>query len=148
MIYDPAEDSYLLQKQVKKFAKKGMRVLDVGTGSGIQAITAKGQGANVLAIDINPECIAYVNNLKIPTLQSNLFENVKGKFDLIIFNPPYLPEDPREPKDSKLITTGGKTGSEILNKFLEQAKNFLNEKGIINSDSDILTHHLKKTVTY
>ena len=128
MIYQPAEDSYLLQKQVKIYAKKGMKVLDMGTGSGIQAITAKEQGADVLAVDINKECL---NILKLKTLQSNLFEKVKDSFDLIIFNPPYLPEDEREPEDSKLATTGGKKGNEIIIKFLKQVKNHLNEDGKI-----------------
>jgi release factor glutamine methyltransferase len=128
MIYQPAEDSYLLQKQVEKFAKKGMKILDMGTGSGIQAITAKEQGADVLAVDINKECLKLKN---IKTLQSNLFENVNEKFDLIIFNPPYLPEDEREPEDSKLATTGGKKGNEIIEKFLKQVKNHLKENGKI-----------------
>ena len=131
MIYDPAEDSYLLQKQVEKFIKKEMDVLDIGTGSGIQALTAKKQGANVIAADINSECVTHVNKLGIKTLQSDLFENITGKFDLIIFNPPYLPEDEREPEDSKLVTTGGKKGNEILARFLAGAKDYLKEDGKI-----------------
>jgi len=141
MIYQPAEDSYLLQKQVKKFAKQGMKVLDMGTGSGIQAITAQKKGADVLAVDINEECL---NIPKIKTLQSNLFENVKDSFDLIIFNPPYLPEDEREPEDSRLATTGGKKGNEIIKKFLKQVKNHLNEKGKILLLFSSLTPDMKK----
>ena len=53
------------------------------------------------------------------------------QFDLIIFNPPYLPEDKREPKDSQLQTTGGKKGNEIINEFLKQAKNHLEPDGKI-----------------
>ncbi len=140
MIYQPAEDSYLLQKQVKIYAKKGMKVLDMGTGSGIQAITAKEQGADVLAVDINKECLNLKN---IKTLRSNLFEKVKGKFDLIIFNPPYLPEDKREPEDSKLATTGGKKGNEIIIKFLKQAKNHLEENGKILLLFSSLTPNMK-----
>jgi release factor glutamine methyltransferase len=129
MIYDPAEDSYLLQKQVEKFSNKGMKILDVGTGSGIQAQTAKKQGAEVLALDINPECVKHCRKLNINTIQSDLFENIKDKFDLIIFNPPYLPEEPLEPEDSRFATTGGKRGNEILERFLKEVKGYLNKEG-------------------
>jgi len=108
MIYKPAEDSYLLKGQLKNYIKPGMKILDMGTGSGIQAIEAKKLGAEVLAADINPESIEPLKKLNINAIQSDLFSNIKEKFDLIIFNPPYLPEDPREPEDSKLATTGAK----------------------------------------
>ena len=52
IVYEPAEDSYLLQKFVKKLVKG--KVLDMGTGSGIQALSVKG---DVLAVDINPEAV-------------------------------------------------------------------------------------------
>ena len=54
MIYEPREDSYLLQKYVKKYSK-GKYFLDIGSGSGIQAKTAiKAKAKSVLATDINP----------------------------------------------------------------------------------------------
>ena len=131
MIYEPAEDSYLLQKQVKIYVKKDMKVLDLGTGSGIQAETAKQITNNVLAADINKEAVEFVKKKGIKSIQSDLFSNIKEKFDLIIFNPPYLPEDKREDKESALTTTGGKHGYEIIEKFLKQVKNHLNKEGKI-----------------
>ena len=127
MIYEPREDSFLIEKYVKKYAKG--KVLDMGTGSGILAKAAK--GADVLAVDINPEAVEKAKEEGIAAVLSDLFSNVKGKFDLIVFNPPYLPEDPNEPEDSKLATTGGKQGHELIGRFLKEAKYFLNKNGKI-----------------
>ncbi|MCG2718562.1 MAG: methyltransferase [Nanoarchaeota archaeon] len=129
MIYEPAEDSFLLQKYVKKYAK--CKVLDVGTGSGIQAITAAEKSEDVLAIDINPEAVKAVKQKGINAKVSDLFSNVKGKFDLIIFNPPYLPVDEREDEDSAITTTGGEKGYEIIERFLKDAKKYLKSNGKI-----------------
>jgi release factor glutamine methyltransferase len=131
MIYEPAEDSFLLEKYVKKFSKN-KNVLDVGTGSGIQALSAKKSGAkSVIACDINHEAVKYVNSLGIKAIKSNLLDKISGKFDVIIFNPPYLPRDKREDAESRRVTTGGKRGDELIVKFLKQAKAHLSEFGII-----------------
>jgi|SRR3989339_503231 len=131
MIYTPKEDSFLMEEQVKRFAK-GKTVLDVGSGSGIQALAAKKSGAkSVIASDINPEVIKHLKGLGLNAVESDLFENIKGKFDLIIFNPPYLPEDEREDKESRLTTTGGKSGDEVLLKFLKEVKLHLTPGGFV-----------------
>lgn len=132
MIYEPAEDSYLLEKEVRKFCK-GKKVLDMGTGSGIQALAVKEGGAlSVLACDID---IGAVNELKkkgINAVLSDLFFGIgRKKFDLIVFNPPYLPEDKREDIESARNTSGGKKGDEIIIRFLESAGKHLNTGGII-----------------
>jgi len=129
MIYEPLEDSFLLNKYVRKFVNG--KVLDMGTGSGIQAVAAIENTDDVLAVDIHPECVAYVQQKGIAASQSDLFSQITGTFDWIIFNPPYLPEDSDEPEDSKLATTGGKEGHEILVRFLEQAKKHLTATGKI-----------------
>ncbi len=131
MIYQPKEDSYLLESIVKKYAK-GKKVLDIGSGTGIQVIAAKNAGANsVLASDINSESIKQLKNKNILAIKSDLFSKIKGKFNLIIFNPPYLPLDKKEDKKFSITTTGGKKGDEIIIKFLKQAKLHLNHNGII-----------------
>ena len=129
MIYEPREDSYLLQKHVKEYAHG--KVLDMGTGSGIQAKTALEQTPDVLAVDINKEAVEYCQQQGIPSKQSDLFSNISEKYDLIIFNPPYLPEDKQEDAESKQITTGGQQGNELLTRFLQQAKKHLAPEGKI-----------------
>jgi release factor glutamine methyltransferase len=139
MIYPPEEDSYLLEKYVKKFAKN-LSVLDMGSGSGIQAQAAlNAKAKSVIASDIDPKVISRLKKLKIPSIKSNLFSNIKSKFDLIIFNPPYLPEDKREPDDAKLSNSGGKKGDEIILRFLKQAPRHLNRGGIILLITSTLT---------
>jgi release factor glutamine methyltransferase len=131
MIYSPEEDSHLLAEQVKKYAL-GKKVLDMGAGSGIQAQTAlKAKAKSVLACDINNESVNYIIKLGIEATQSDLFEKISGCFDLIIFNPPYLPEDKLEDRESSLNTSGGERGDEIILRFLQQAEKHLNPAGII-----------------
>lgn len=121
MIYEPREDSFLLAKYVKKYAKG--KVLDIGSGSGIQAETALQKTKDVIATDIDEEAIKLLNKKNIKVIKSNLFENIKDKFDLIIFNPPYLPG-----KKDKTIQ-GGKNGYETLERFLTQLSSYLKDEG-------------------
>jgi len=131
MIYEPAEDSYLLKGEVRKFCKD-KRVLDMGAGSGIQALTAKEGGAlSVLACDIDIRAVNELKKKGINAVLSDLFFGIKKKFDLIIFNPPYLPEDKREDAESARNTSGGKKGDEIIIKFLRGVGGHLNANGII-----------------
>ena len=129
MIYERSEDSELLAKYVEEYAKG--KVLDIGTGSGIQAEAALRFTKNVLAVDVDEESVNYVKKKGIKAKISHLFSNVAGKFDLIIFNPPYLPDEKLEDEKSKRITTGGKHGYEILEKFFSQANEHLNKNGKI-----------------
>ena len=90
MIYEPSEDSFLLQKTLKKFLKnknKSLSILDMGSGSGIQAQTCISLGfKKTLAVDKNPESIKILTENEINAIRSNLFSKIKmKKFNLIIF---------------------------------------------------------------
>ena len=140
MVYSPSEDSFLLEEQVKKFVsnlnkekKDSFKVLDMGSGSGIQAKTAITSGIkrkNIIAADIDKEAIAELKKQKLPARKTDLFSNInkEKKFDLIIFNAPYLPSDKY---DNKPDTTAGKRGNEIILKFLRKAKLHLQSGGVI-----------------
>lgn len=140
-IYQPAEDSFLMSRILKEKLpelleqNKNLKFLEIGAGSGIHLETAKNLGVkieNIFSSDIDIKSVNHCNLLGFNCIHSDLFEKIpKEKFNLIIFNPPYLPEDSREPKDSQLSTTGGKKGDEIILKFLESAKNYLEANGRI-----------------
>jgi len=139
-IYQPEEDSYLmsliLKTEIPKFLEenKDIKFIEVGCGSGIQLQTALNSGIkreNIFSCDINEEAVKHCRNLGFNSQISNLFSKIKGKYEIIVFNPPYLPEDKKEPASSKIATTGGKKGGELINKFLKQAKKHLTEGGRI-----------------
>ena len=142
-IYEPQEDSYLMSEVLKtelpKLIKQNpkLKFLEVGCGSGINLRTALDIGVkknNVLGADVNSKAVKHCRGLGLKVIQSNLFNGINGKygkFDVISFNPPYLPFDKREPRDSRIATTGGKKGNELTLRFLKQAKIYLNKKGRI-----------------
>jgi len=134
-IYQPSEDSCLFSEFLEKYLKQASpkKMLDMGTGSGILAKTASKflDKKNITVADINPDAINSLKSKGLKAIKSNLFQNIKGKFDLITFNAPYLPRDEREPKDSQVATTGGKNGDEISLRFLKQAKSHLSKNGKI-----------------
>jgi len=151
LIYSPEEDSYLLQevleKEIPALLKENLNFLEIGIGSGIQLKTAEKldiKKENIFGIDINIDAVKHCQKLGFHCIKSNLFENVNEKFDIIIFNPPYLPKTKNEDEESEIITTGGKFGSEIINKFLHEAKNYLKENGIIF----LLTSSLTKNIDW
>ena len=139
MIYKPREDSFLLQKYVRKYTKG--RVLDMGTGSGIHALTALEKTKDVLAVDVNEEAVKLVRNKGVNVRISDLFSNVDGKFDLIAFNPPYLPREVEDcgvkltMKDlnyeDDIAIVGGDKGSETIERFFSEVSNYLKEDGKI-----------------
>lgn len=92
-------------------------------------------GAIATAADVNEladRCTdqnAHRNSLIIRMVRSDLFERISGKFDQILFNPPYLPEQALDALS--LSWSGGKGGLEILRRFLRQAPGFLLPGGSI-----------------
>lgn len=134
-MYSPREDSYFLSEILKSQLKdknKKIKILDIGSGIGILASSCLNLGfKNIIASDIDSETINYLKTKfknKIKIIKSDLFSQINEKFDLIIFNPPYLPEDKF---DKKKDTTAGKKGCELIIRFLKQAKSHLKKDGKI-----------------
>lgn len=133
-MYHPEEDSYLLSEALSNYLENiknpHLKALDMGTGSGIQAETLSRfiDKKNILCTDIDDFSLNHVRKKGFKVLTSNLFSKIQGKWDLISFNPPYLP---RDNYDNKKDTTGGKKGDEVILRFLKQAKSHLAENGKI-----------------
>jgi len=93
---------------------------------------------DVEAVDINKEAVRLAKSKGVNAYVSDLFENVNGKFDLIIFNPPYLPLE-REYCGVKLDVSytndvaivGGKKGDEVIKRFFKDAGKYLEKDGKI-----------------
>ncbi|RLJ01946.1 MAG: protoporphyrinogen oxidase [Candidatus Aenigmatarchaeota archaeon] len=136
-VYEPREDSLLLAEGME--IPEGSDVLDMGTGSGAIALVAGRRAKRVMGADINPEAIetakknAVLNRIQnVEFIVSDLFENVIGKFDVILFNPPYLPADRSDAylKERDALI-GGLTGREVIERFAAVAGAHLKESGKI-----------------
>lgn len=133
MTYRPREDSLLLKQRLKELDLEGKRVLDMGTGPGILAVAAAKKAADVVASDVDPGALEDAESYaeeegvggSITFVESDLFGDVDGKFDLIVFNPPYLRGD------DYLALEGGEGGVELTEKFLEKAQDYLERGGEI-----------------
>ena len=136
-VYGPSDDSFLMLSAVSPSSNKS--ILEIGTGSGIIALHCAKAGCEVTAADVSQNSLncarknALQNNLKINIIQSDLFSNITEKFDMIIFNPPYLSSKDAEvlAVDDKRQLIGGEEGHEISIKFMEQVIDYLSENGRI-----------------
>ena len=141
-VYEPAEDTFLIADALKQVVQSRNAVLDIGTGCGILAIIAAKKTDKVVAIDANPhavECSKHNvenNNVahKIDVRQGNLFDPVRKaeKFDIIVFNAPYLPSSPEEEQTwLERAWAGGPRGRRLIDQFIAKAPEYLKKEGKI-----------------
>ena len=131
-VYQPDADTFLLLDAARAEVKPGDRVLEVGTGSGIIAAELAGV-AGVIATDINPHAGLCAREKGIDVVRNDLFSGIRSTFDLILFNPPYLPTLPEDRIDDWLeyALDGGTTGREVIERFAEEAGRVLAPDGRI-----------------
>lgn len=136
-VYEPAEDTFLLAENLD--IKRRDEVLEIGTGTGLVAVTAAQRSRKVTATDINEDAVrcALKNTIANRTYNvelktGDLFEPVEDeKFDLILFNTPYLPTEEDEKFDEKINAAwdGGADGRETIDRFIDELKGHLNDGG-------------------
>ncbi len=127
-VYYPKEDSLLLADYLSGLDLKGRKVLDIGCGSGILSLVCAKRGAKVLGVDINIDAVkatlsnAMKNNLSLKVILGDLFNPLKEKFDIIVFNSPYLPKD-------EIDRSKDTSDPDAIKFFLDKYKNYLLPKG-------------------
>jgi release factor glutamine methyltransferase len=138
-----------------------LSILDLGTGTGILAISLLSRlpNATALAVDISQDALSTAQRnaedngvaARCQTIQSNWFENVQGKFDLIISNPPYIPtalisELSREVRDYDPLAAldGGADGMVAYRMIASRAQDFLESAGFVALE---IGHDQRESVT-
>ena len=139
---------YKVIEYIKKSKKDSFKILDLCTGSGIIAITLKKEivekYTEIVASDISEKALSIAienannNNANITFIKSDLFDNISGKFDLIISNPPYISyKDKITIKDSvlnydpHLALFAEEDGIYFYRKIIENANQYLENDGTI-----------------
>lgn len=143
----PRFDTEILVDEVVKYVGDSfLNVLDMCTGSGCIAITISDMcdNATVVAADISKDALDIarenntLNQTDVTFVESDLFENIEGKFDVIVSNPPYIRteeienlEEEVKMHDPHLALDGGESGLDFYQAITKQAKDYLNENGLI-----------------
>jgi len=117
--------------EITRLEFESKRVLDLGTGSGVLGLYCALRGADVTVADIDEEAVRYATEagkhlgVEIHGITSDVFSNIPGKFDWVLFNPPYLPSEGLNDR----TVDGGPKGRIVINKFLDDLPNHISKDG-------------------
>ena len=139
------ETEILANLAVETIGDDSSAVLDLCTGSGcIAAVIAKSTNAVITAADISDDALEVAKeNLKgkkVNIVKSDMFENINGKFDLIVSNPPYVRSSdidglaPQVTAQPRIALDGGDDGLEFYRIIAKRAPEFLNEHGTLMTE--------------
>lgn len=90
-IYPPAEDTLLLLKASLEEATPDDIAIEIGCGSALISKELSRKVRSLVATDVNPYAVKRARAVGIEALRADLFRGIKSRFDLIVFNPPYVP---------------------------------------------------------
>ena len=139
---------YKVIEYVKKSEKNNLKILDLCTGSGVIAITLKKEledyPVEIIASDVSVAALniakenADTNKAEVSFIQSDIFENIKDKFDIIVSNPPYIDYKDRTTMqdnvlnyDPHLALFAEEEGMYFYRRIIEEAKEHLTQDGVI-----------------
>ena len=166
------ETEYLIEltlKEIKKLNPDNPKILDLCTGSGAIGLTLKSllPSSEVTLSDISKDALMVANknknelNLDVNIIESDLFKNIQGKFDVIISNPPYVMTNETLPKDvlyePHLALYSGPKGIDHIEEIFKNIKSHLNNKYLIaleineKSEPDItnlIKTYFEKNINY
>ena len=131
MIYEPAEDSELLLEVALTEVKDNDEVLEIGAGSGFVAEKLKDKCKYILTTDISPFATRELKRKGLEVIRTDIAKGIRKKFNLILFNPPYLEleEELKRGDWLDIAIDGGKHGVEVISKFLDCLDEILAENG-------------------
>ncbi len=135
-VYEPGEDSCLLADTALELIRDGMCILEIGTGTGfVSAVIEANKNIELIATDINPFAARCASSNGINIIRTDMFKGIKSnnQFDIIIFNPPYLPtsDDEKVPGWLNYAFDGGVDGRKYIEPFMDQVTDYLKPHGTI-----------------
>jgi release factor glutamine methyltransferase len=142
----PRPETELAVDAVLERAPRGGRVIDIGTGSGCIAITVERERPDLQVVSVDRSAdalaVASINRAKLQSrvalAASDLMTSIRGAFDVIVSNPPYVPLGEYEHlavevriHEPRMALTPGPRGTEIIERILEQAHTRLRDGGFV-----------------
>ena len=135
-VYEPAEDTALLLRVLREREPdlRGRRCLDVGTGTGAVALGLAEAGARVVAVDVSPVAARLAREnveARADVLRGDLLTALRGPFEVVTFNAPYLPSSDEERLAGWLDRAfhGGEGGVAVSEAFVADLSRVLAPRG-------------------